>query len=247
MLKSYSLCYYLLINSPEGKFQISKMYSRIILTEDGSNSLYVPEIDETYHSTHGAIQESMHIFINLGLKSMEKNNLRILEVGFGTGLNALLTILNTNKTVEYITLEKYPVDTAQLSSLNYPEQIGFEKARMLFDQIHQAPWEVPVEITTDFRMQKVKTDFCEFAPSGKFDLIYFDAFSPEKQPEMWELEQFKKLFNACQPGAVIVTYCAKGAVRRNLQSAGFTVERLPGPPGKREVLRGKKSPVIQSS
>ena len=223
---------------------LHRMQSEIKLTEDGSSTLYVLEIDETYHSTHGAIQESMHIFIGQGLNMMQKESIRILEVGFGTGLNALLTALHTDKQIEYITIEKYPIDKQFVQILNYPEHTKISESRSVFEKIHQSPWEKLIEITPHFRMQKVKTNFCDFAPSGKFDLIYFDAFSPEKQPEMWELKQFEKLFNACHPGAVIVTYCAKGAVRRNMQSAGFTVERLPGPPGKREILRGNVEPNI---
>lgn len=222
--------------------KIENIITEMMVTKDGSNTLFVPEINETYHSTHGAVQESMHIFINEGLKMMQKDKVRILEIGFGTGLNVLLSALHTDKKVAYITVEKYPIDQQFVRKLNYPEQTGLLDARDIFEKIHQVSWEEFVEITPKFMLQKVKTNFCDFAPSGKFDLIYFDAFSPEKQPEMWEQKQFEKLFNACHPGAIIVTYCAKGAVRRNMQSAGFTVERIPGPPGKREILRGKVVP-----
>lgn len=223
---------------------MANIASEIMVTDDGSNTLFVPDINETYHSTHGAIQESMHIFIEQGLNVMQKDSIRILEIGFGTGLNALLTALHADKQIEYITVEKYPIDQQLVQALNYPEQTGLPYARDLFEKLHQTRWEELIEIKPNFRMQKLKTNFCDFAPSEKFDLIYFDAFSPEKQPEMWEQKQFEKLFNACHPGAVIVTYCAKGAVRRNMQSAGFKVERLPGPPGKREILRGKNLPSI---
>jgi len=211
-------------------------------TADGSDTLYVPEIDESYHSTNGAIQESMHIFINDGLRTCTKKSIKVLEIGFGTGLNTFLTLLeaeNTNKTIFYTALELYPVDVSEAVKLNYPEWVDITK-KSLFEDIHYSRWNEAVKITDHFTLIKLLTDFTKADFSGKFDVIYFDAFSPEKQPEMWSEELFRKLYAYAEKGAALTTYCAKGAVRRAMQAAGFSVERLPGPAGKREILRARK-------
>jgi len=210
-------------------------------TSDGSHTLYVPEIDETYHSTHGAIQESTHIFINAGLKQCNKQSLNVLEIGFGTGLNAFLTAIEAEKLrihINYFTIEKFPVPLETAFQLNYSEQHNYANSASLFSEIHQAEWEKEVTVSEYFTLKKTQCDFTNYQPDTTFDVVYFDAFSPEKQPEMWKEEQFMKIYKACNQGAILTTYCAKGSVRRALQAVGFKVERLAGPPGKREILRG---------
>lgn len=218
------------------------MNIEIKTTSDGSHTLYVPEIDESYHSTHGAIQESRHIFIEAGLKHCQKAEINVLEIGFGTGLNALLALEEagrSQKHIHYTTIEKYPIEYKTAVQLNYPEQLS-HVYRTFFNKIHSCQWNEIVQISTNFTLRKIETDFTDFEPDSFFDAIFFDAFSPEKQPEMWSQYQFEKIFRHCNQGAVLTTYCAKGNVRRALQNAGFTVERLPGPPGKREILRATK-------
>lgn len=218
------------------------MSGKIILTEDGSHSLLQNELNETYHSIHGAIQESKHIFIDAGLKMCTKNPIHILEIGFGTGLNAFLTQLETElsgKKVHYTAIELYPLSTASASLLNYPDLLA-PKKKDVFYQLHTSPWQNHIQLTNLFELYKIKEDYSSMTLTGSFDLIYFDAFSPEKQPEMWTEERFRMIYHCCNPGAILTTYCAKGNVRRALQSAGFLVERIPGPPGKREILRAKK-------
>jgi len=216
------------------------MNSELLITSDGSHTLFVPEIDECYHSSHGAIQESRHIFIEAGLKQCSKTNIRILEVGFGTGLNALLAYAEAEKAgkrIHYTTLEKFPLQSDKAFLLNFPQLID-ENLNAVFETMHLSNWNELQNISPFFVLEKLEADFTTYNLTGKYDVIFFDAFSPEKQPEMWTQEQFEKIAAVCNPEAILTTYCAKGIVRRALQSAGFTVERLPGPPGKREILRG---------
>ncbi|MBP6609695.1 MAG: tRNA (5-methylaminomethyl-2-thiouridine)(34)-methyltransferase MnmD [Paludibacter sp.] len=221
-----------------------KANTRLLQTSDGSHTLYVPEIDETYHSTHGAMQESMHIFIDSALRKCVLNKVRILEIGFGTGLNALLTKREadlTDLSVQYTTLEKFPVSNELIGALNYSELVGGDVDFDFFNLMHQAPWNNSVLLCDDFEIHKIECDFTQFESAGsQFDVVYFDAFSPDKQPEMWTVEQFGRVYDWCAPNAILTTYCAKGVVRRALQEVGFKVERLPGPPGKREILRATK-------
>ena len=223
------------------------MRKKIVITEDGSHTLRVEEIDECYHSTHGAAQESMHIFIDAGLRMFLsackspvcEREIRVLEIGFGTGLNAFLSLLEAEKNKKYIhytSLEFYPLSADDALRLNYPEILNGDRGE--FEEIHRSPWGEDTEITSFFTLHKINADFTEYELQGKYDVIYFDAFSPEKQPEMWSDACFEKIFSHSAAGAVMTTYCAKGAVRRAMQSAGFVMERLPGPPGKREILRG---------
>jgi len=212
------------------------------ITSDGSHTLFVPEINETYHSTHGSIQESMHIFIETGLRQCKKTEISILEIGFGTGLNAFMTLLEAlkiNIIIHYTTLELYPVEVEKAILLNFPEILSSEN-RNLFEKLHTSKWNEEVQINSNFLLNKIKTDFTTYTFDKDFDVIYFDAFSPEKQPEMWSQQQFEKLYKQCNNGAILTTYCAKGAVRRAMQAAEFKVERLAGPPGKREILRASK-------
>ncbi len=216
------------------------MHSELLITEDGSHTLFVSEIDECYHSSHGAIQESRHIFIEAGLKQCHKSKIRVLEVGFGTGLNAFLTMIEaerSGKTIHYTSLEKYPVEIEKALKLNYPEELSTGN-RNLFEKLHTSAWNKDIQINPFFKLKKKEVDFTCYTFDNQFDVIYFDAFSPEKQPEMWRLEQFEKIYAYCNSGAILTTYCSKGIVRRAIQAAGFMVERLQGPPGKREILRG---------
>ena len=223
-------------------------------TDDGSTTLFVPELNEHYHSSKGARTESQHIFINMGLKASTATTPHILEIGFGTGLNAWLTLEEAEKSgrnVYYTGLELYPLEWQLVEQLGYisaNEQLmtGDNQcpAHELFKQLHTSPWEEDVPITPHFTLRKVQKDFnkLETETEGwKADVIYFDAFAPEKQPEMWSQELFNRLYVLLNNGGILTTYCAKGVVRRMLQAAGFIVERLPGPPGgKREILRARK-------
>lgn len=212
-------------------------------TADGSYTLFVPELDEHYHSVKGALTESEHIFINMGLKHSSAPSPRILEIGFGTGLNAFLTSLEAkkdNRSIFYTTIEKYPLDMETIKLLDYPELIAPEESE-LFYSIHNAGWNSPQTISGNFTIEKIEGDFTEYRFRNGYDIIYFDAFAPEKQPEMWNQTLFNNLYEVLNDDGILTTYCAKGAVRRMLQEAGFIVERLPGPPGgKREILRGTK-------
>lgn len=237
-------------------FHHTTMRTILETTEDGSHTLYVPELEEHYHSTHGAIQESMHVFIDAGLRHCNNEHIHLLEIGFGTGLNGLLTLLEAeklHKKLFYHSLERFPLTETIAMQLNYPEQITMGSATpplqdekrltLLFHQLHLSPWERATAITPSFTLLKEEGDFShpeQFQPSRQYELIYFDAFAPEKQPEMWQDKIFRRLYALSSDNGILTTYCAKGAVRRMLQSVGFTVERLPGPPGKRETLRATK-------
>jgi len=215
-------------------------------TADGSHTLFIPELDEHYHSVNGAIQESTHVFIEAGLNKIPKQHISILEIGFGTGLNALLTLLNaqqSDKRIDYVTLEAYPLPGSITSKLNYADKYD-PSFQSLFTDLHSSKWEAMVKTTPYFSLKKIKADFTVFNFSSldkPIDLIYFDAFAPDKQPEMWSQPLFDSLYNITAENGILVTYCAKGVVRRMMQQAGYKVERLPGPPGKREMLRATRS------
>lgn len=213
-------------------------------TADGSYTLYVPELDEHYHSVKGALTESQHIFINMGLKHSSVTSPHILEIGLGTGLNCVLTLIEAKENqlhVHYTGIERYPLNEEIIRKLNYPSIIGKECENDYF-AIHQAPWEEDVCLSPWFTLHKMEGDFTHYSFEQKYDIIYFDAFAPEKQPEMWEQSLFDNLYQVLNEGGILTTYCAKGVVRRMLQTAGFKVERLPGPPGgKREILRATKT------
>ncbi len=212
------------------------------LTADGSHTLFIPEMDEHYHSVNGAIQESRHVFIEAGLLQIKKTDVRILEIGFGTGLNAFMTLLKTealNLPVSYYSLERYPLDEQLARTLNYTSQLAPDRDAD-FMALHQAPWDESVRITSTFTLHKMEGDANRLELPDQIDLIYFDAFAPEKQPDMWNQELFDHLYTCTSAGGVLTTYCAKGIVRRMMQKAGYSVERIPGPPGKREMLRARK-------
>jgi tRNA U34 5-methylaminomethyl-2-thiouridine-forming methyltransferase MnmC len=212
------------------------------ITADGSHTLYVPALDEHYHSHFGALTESRHIFIEAGLASLGSKKVSILEVGFGTGLNALLTAMHAcehQMNINYVTLEKYPLDASFISLLNYPAQAG-AGGEELFKAIHDTPWDEPVIMTPWFTLEKRVTDLTTEAVRGLYDLVYYDAFGPGKQPEMWSREVMEKITAVTRPGTVFVTYSAKGELKRTLRALGFEVTLLPGPPGKRVMTRAVK-------
>lgn len=213
------------------------------LTADGSHTLFIPSMDEHYHSVNGAIQEAMHVFIEAGLHSIQKEFVRILEIGFGTGLNAFLTLRdveeNSRLKVEYHSIELYPLNMEVISSLNYGKIIWPDR-KDLFEKLHFAKWNTPEKISDNFTLCKIEGDSNVCDLPVDIDLIYFDAFAPDKQPEMWTQAIFDRLYSYTAPGGIIVTYCAKGEVRRMMQKAGYAMSRLPGPPGKRHMLYGKK-------
>jgi len=216
---------------------------KLVTTKDGSQTLYVKSINETYHSLNGAVSESSHVFIGNGfnyLLNQGFNNIKLIEIGFGTGLNAFLTLIESIKykiDVEYTALEPSPLDQSIIEKLNYGKNIGHNDEDK-FALLHQVPWERKVEINKNFTLIKLKSKLEAFDPgSRKFDLVYFDAFAPSKQPEIWRLENLAKLFSSMGKKGVFVTYSAMGKLKRDLRLVGFEVESLPGPTGKREMVR----------
>lgn len=219
------------------------MKRRIITTGDGSKTIQIEDWNEQYHSKHGAVQEAYHVFIEHGLWLFNNRSITILEVGFGTGLNALITLLEAAKqqlTVEYIGVEAFPVSVDEISALDYCRQLGADNVEASFNKMHRSNWEEEVAITPDFSLLKQKKDFRQIDEENLVDLVYFDAFGARVQPDLWTEEIFSIMHNALKQEGVLVTYAAKGSVRRAMQAVGFTVERLPGPPGKREMLRAIK-------
>jgi len=235
-----------LLRHPSTMPQAPFGHSLLVTTADGSHSLHLPAVKEHYHSTHGALQESRHVFIASGYvvaAALPRPALRVLEVGFGTGLNALLTWECSRAgplPVAYTGMEPYPLDAQLVKRLNYPERLSVATARDIFDAMHRCRWGSQQPLDEHFSLQKLHCSFSEFEPQDQFDLVYHDAFSPPVQPELWTREVFAKLAGCMTPGAVLVTYCAKGEVRRHLRSVGLTVERLPGAPGKREMTRARR-------
>lgn len=215
----------------------------MIITSDGSHSLYVPALHEHYHSLHGAIQEAEYIFIAHGLAACRQKTIRLLELGFGTGLNAFLTLLYAQKhglTVHYEALEKYPLSKDEASCLNYAHLLAPD-SKLLFEALHSANWGESVPITTDFQLLKQKKDLKTMQWDDHcYNLVYFDAFGPDVQPDLWELSVFQRLYNCMSSQGCLLTYSAKGTVRRNMKAAGFQVEKLPGPVGKRHITRARK-------
>ncbi len=219
---------------------------RILLkTGDGSYTLHIPEWDEQYHSKHGAINEALHVFIKEGLYHWLANNssseISIMEIGFGTGLNAFLSFLETEKSncrIDYTGAEAYPLSITEIQKLNYTSLLNASEEKFL--QLHNVSWEEKHSISENFLLTKQRQFFSEINTKNKFDLIYFDAFGIRVQPELWTEEIFEKMHDALKPNGVLVTYAANGNARRAMQAVGFIVERLPGPPGKKEMLRGTK-------
>ena len=212
------------------------------ITEDGSHTMYVKGLGEPYHSSHGALQESMHVFIKQGLLTVKQPSVRILELGFGTGLNALLTLresLALNMDIYYHAVEKYPLKDSEYALLNYEKVIQHIPIGALH-RMHSCPWGEASQISDRFTLYKEEADFRSMKLPQNFNLIYFDAFSPDKQPDLWTHEVFDAIGKVCEQGAILVTYSVKGVVRRTLISCGFAVDRVAGPPGKREMIRAIK-------
>lgn len=209
------------------------------LTADGSHTLFLPDMDEHYHSVNGAVQESLHVFIESGLRQLDKDLIRVFEIGFGTGLNAFLTLkqtlANESLKIEYYSVERFPLDMELVRQLNYG--ISYPA---LFNKLHEVEWDSLQSITDRFSLFKISGDSNTCIVPDGIDLVYFDAFAPDKQPEMWNQEIFNTLYEKMNVNGILTTYCAKGAVRRMMKEAGYAVERIPGPPGKREMLRARK-------
>lgn len=220
------------------------MKKKIIKTSDGSSSVYIPEWDENYHSKHGAIQEAYHVFIKSGLDLFEDGSkISILEMGLGTGLNCIISYLESKKrnlSIDYLGLEGYPLDVKMILELKHLQQLQAEHESIVYQEILNSDWNTKHQISDYFYLTKEQVMFEDFDQRAFADLIYFDAFGARVQPELWTEVIFKKMYEALKDNGVLVTYAAKGSVRRAMQAVGFEVERLPGPPGKREMLRGKK-------
>ncbi|MDC0204555.1 tRNA (5-methylaminomethyl-2-thiouridine)(34)-methyltransferase MnmD [Flavobacteriales bacterium] len=217
------------------------MDTKLVITNDGSHSLFVPEINECYHSRHGSIVEAEHVFIKNGLLAENKKQFNILEIGFGTGLNALLTAqkaIQKNIEINYHAIELYPVAKKEYTQLNFAELIGLEKENLI--QLHNTKWEKTCEINNNFILTKNNVSVENYITNIKFNIIYYDAFSPDKQTELWTDIIFKKMFNLLKDDGFLVTYCAKGIVRRTLKAVGFEVISLDGPPGKRQMTRANR-------
>lgn len=220
------------------------MKREIIQTLDGSTTIHIAEWDECYHSKHGAIQEAQHVFIKNGLSLFPDRNVSILEIGFGTGLNAFITFLESkkrNQSIDYVGVEAYPITAEEIVSMNYVEELNAVEQSSIFDTMHQSNWEEKIILDDDFTLTKRKQFFEEINDKNKFDLIYFDAFGYRVQPELWSTAIFEKMYNALKPNGVLVTYAARGVVKRSMIEVGFTVEKLAGPPGKREMFRATKN------
>lgn len=218
---------------------------RIFATQDGSHSIYSDSFGVSYHSKYGAIQESNHVFIQAGLfyRMPGASQLSVLEIGFGTGLNALLTMLEADKRqlpLYYEAVEAYPISAEEAGQLNYPSMVDGAAAEA-FLQLHEMPWEETHQVTPYFSFRKTKRRFEQVSYQQAFDVVYFDAFAPNAQPELWEEDVLKRMYDALKEQGVLTTYCAKGVVKRCLKGLGFTVESLKGPPGKREMTRAVKA------
>ncbi len=234
------------------------MKRKIITTSDGSKTIQIEDWNEQYHSIHGALQEAKHVFLkhalffyydtflskneNLNLASHQPSAIAILEIGFGTGLNAFLTLIEAeqlNLQINYVGVEAYPLQLNEIQQLNYVELIS-EKHATNFEQMHAISWNSAHRITSHFQLEKQEKFFQDITALNAFEIIYFDAFGARVQPDLWTEDIFKIMFNALKDNGILVTYAAKGSVRRAMLAVGFTVDRLPGPPGKREMLRARK-------
>ena len=219
------------------------MKREIVQTSDGSTTIFLPDWNENYHSKHGAIQEAKHVFIKNGFTQFGQNELSIMEIGFGTGLNAFITFLEATKAgikVNYSGIEAYPVDYNEIVQMNYVDELEATHYEAVFQKMHTTEWNKNVKIDNNFCLTKRRQFFNEIDDIEHFDLIYFDAFGYRVQPELWSTEIFQKMYNALKPEGVLVTYAARGVVKRSMIAVGFTVEKLEGPPGKREMFRASK-------
>ena len=226
------------------------MKREIITTGDGSKTIHIPEWNEQYHSKHGAVQEARHVFLETGLQNYidrpsynTTRTINILEMGFGTGLNALLTFFKAKDkgvSITYTGVEAFPITKNEVTAMDYAALLDHPDAHSVYQALHSCPWEISNPISEIFLFTKREQTFKNISDSACFDLVYFDAFGPRVQPELWTEAIFLKMYQALREGGVLTTYCAQGAARRAMQAVGFTVERLPGPPGKREMLRATK-------
>lgn len=222
------------------------MKYRIIETADGSQSLFSNEVNDPFHSINGAVTESRHVFIQHGLTSVLKsfNQINILEIGFGTGLNAFLSLLEILKypssTVHYTGLDAFPIEAGILDKLNYGQFSDDKKSNQYYQDITHAGWKQLVRIHPNFHLHKIPANWIDWIPLSKYHLIYYDAFAPDKQPGLWKSVLFNKCYDLIETHGILTTYTAKGSVRRDMEKAGFTVNRLPGPPGKRHMLQAVK-------
>lgn len=223
------------------------MNRKVVKTADGSDTILVDELGVSYHSKHGAIQESIHVFIEAGLafyktQMPDKQSIRVFEMGLGTGLNALLTCQYTHKNsmnISYTAVEQYPATKEEVSVLNYSSLL--QDDTNILTNIHTSEWEKTTGISDTFSFKKVHTSLQEYVPDEQYDIVYYDAFAPNAQPELWITDIFSKLYSMMSDNAILVTYCSKGDVRRAMLSVGFEVQKIPGPPGKREMLRATKT------
>ena len=217
----------------------------IFKTADGSHSLYSEQFGVSYHSKYGAIQETQHVFIDAGLrqKTLEQKDISILGIGFGTGLNALMTCLEASKhnfKINYVAVEAFPVPMETVRQLNFGELFEQKNVHDIFLKLHEAKWDEVIQIAENFTFKKLNQRFEDLSFESEFDIVYFDAFAPTSQPELWETPVLKIMYDALLPEGILTTYCAKGVVKRTMKAIGFKVERLPGPPGKREMTRAVK-------
>ena len=219
------------------------MKREIIETKDGSTTIFFPEINETYHSKFGAIQEAYHVFIKMGFEMLTQNSISILEVGFGTGLNAFITFLEakkTNQIVDYVGVEAYPVSLNEISKMNFVTQLNAISDEHFFNSMHNCNWNEKINLSKNFVLTKRQQFFQEINDINSFDLIYFDAFGYRIEPELWSMEIFKKMHSALKPKGILVTYACRSSIKNDMIELGFKVEKLPGAPGKREMLRAIK-------
>lgn len=220
------------------------MEREIVVTADGSKTIYIKEWNEHYHSTHGALQEAQHVFLQHGLYTKSDDYLTVLEMGFGTGLNALLTYFASekrNQYIHYIGVEAFPPSKEELEAMEYDQFTTNPEANDIYNALHAAAYNKTTSLSEHFVLEKIQQTFEEFIPKQEsIDLIFYDAFGPRVQPHLWTIERFAPLYAALVKGGILVTYCAKGQVKRDLKSLGFMVETLPGPPGKREMIRATK-------
>lgn len=223
------------------------MKREIITTSDGSTTIRIADWDECYHSKHGAIVEARHVFIQNGLSLFGNEPVSILEIGFGTGLNAFITFLESEKkgqNIEYTGVEAFPLAADEVAAMNYVGELDAADYALEFAKLHDSLWEQPIALSKSFTITKRRQFFDSIDDIERFDLIYFDAFGYRVQPELWSTEIFQKMYNALKPNGVLVTYAARGVVKRSMIEVGFTVEKLEGPPGKREMFRATKNSTM---
>ena len=219
------------------------MLREITITQDGSTTIHLPELNESYHSKHGAIQEAYHVFIKNGLSLLQEKSVSVLEIGFGTGLNAFITYLESlknNFSIDYVGVEAYPILAEEVLQMNYVSELKADEHQTVFNTMHQVSWDESHEISEYFKLTKRKQKFEDISDENRFNLIYFDAFGFTVQPELWSEEIFQKMYEALKPNGILVTYACRTSIKRAMIASGFEVKKLPGAPGKREMLWGQK-------